>query len=57
MRFISKYRKHRFASPLLLLFALFGIGLTFSVASATEAPKTVDAAARSTLIAEGQQIF
>jgi ubiquinol-cytochrome c reductase cytochrome c subunit len=57
MKLISKYRRHRFATPLLLLFALFGVGLTFSVASATEAPTTVDAAARSTLIAEGQQIF
>ena len=57
MKFISKYRRHKFATPLLLLFALFGVGLTFSVASATEAPTTVDAAARSTLIAEGQQIF
>ena len=57
MKFISKYRRHKFATPLLLLFALFGIGLTFSVASATEAPTAVDAAARSTLIAEGQQIF
>jgi len=57
MKFISKYRRHKFATPLLLLFALFGIGLTFSVASATETPTAVDAAARSTLIAEGQQIF
>ena len=57
MKFISKYRKHKFAAPLLLLFALTGVGLTFSVASATEAPKAVDAAARSTLIEEGQQIF
>lgn len=57
MKFISKYRRHRFASPLLLLFALTGIGLTVSVASATEAPKVVDQAARSTLIEEGQQIF
>ncbi len=57
MKFISKYRRHKFATPLLLLFALFGIGLTFSVATATEAPTSVAAAARSTLIAEGQQIF
>jgi ubiquinol-cytochrome c reductase cytochrome c subunit len=57
MKFISKYRKHKLAAPLLLLFALTGLGLTFSVASATEAPKVVDAAARSTLIEEGQQIF
>ena len=57
MKFISKYRRHKFATPLLLLLALFGIGLTFSVASATEAPTAFDAAARSTLIAEGPQIY
>jgi ubiquinol-cytochrome c reductase cytochrome c subunit len=45
------------ATPLLLLFALFGIGLTFSVASATEAPNAVNAQVKSTLIKEGQQIF
>ena len=50
MKFISKDRKHKLAAPLLLLFALTGRVLTFSVASATEAPKAVDAAARSTLI-------
>ena len=43
MKFLSKYRRHKLATPLLLLFALFGIGLTFSVASATEAPKGVNA--------------
>ena len=57
MKFLSKYRRHKLATPLLLLFALFGIGLTFSVASATEAPKAVNAQAKSTLIEEGQQIF
>jgi ubiquinol-cytochrome c reductase cytochrome c subunit len=57
MKFLSKYRRHKFATPLLLLFALFGIGLTFSVASATEAPTAITAQAKSTLIEEGQQIF
>ena len=57
MKFLSKYRRHKLATPLLLFFALFGIGLTFSVASATEAPKTVNAQSKSTLIEEGQQIF
>ncbi len=57
MKFLSKYRRHKLATPLLLFFALFGIGLTFSVASATEAPKAVNAQSKSTLIEEGQQIF
>jgi ubiquinol-cytochrome c reductase cytochrome c subunit len=57
MKFLSKYRRHKFATPLLLLFALFGIGLTFSAASATEAPNAITAQAKSTLIEEGQQIF
>ena len=57
MKFLSKYRRHKLATPLLLFFALFGIGLTFSVASATEAPKAVNAQFKSSLIEEGQQIF
>ena len=57
MKFLSKYRRHKLATPLLLFFALFGIGLTFSVASATEATKAVNAQSKSTLIEKGQQIF
>jgi ubiquinol-cytochrome c reductase cytochrome c subunit len=56
MRKISKFRRSAFASPLLLVVALFAIGTTFSVASATDTPAlTVDQ--RSAQIAEGKQIF
>jgi len=53
---LSRYRRHKTAAPLLLVFALLGIGGTFSIASATTASETstVD---RSTLIEEGRQIF
>ena len=56
MRKLSKFRRSSFASPLLLVAALFAIGTTFSVASATDTPElTVDQ--RSAQIAEGKQIF
>ena len=56
MRKLSKFRRSSFASPLLLVAALFAIGTTFSVASATDTPAlTVDQ--RSAQIAEGKQIF
>ena len=56
MKRISRYRRHRAAGPLLLIFALLTIGTTFSVASAVTADETkvVD---RSVLIEEGRQIF
>lgn len=56
MKRLSRYRRHKTAAPLLLVFALLGIGGTFSIASATTASETstVD---RSTLIEEGRQIF
>jgi ubiquinol-cytochrome c reductase cytochrome c subunit len=53
---LSRYRRHRFAGPILLVFALFMIGTTFSVASAT-ARLAGSAMSRSTAIAEGRQIF
>ncbi|MGA0079163.1 MAG: c-type cytochrome [Candidatus Nanopelagicus sp.] len=57
MRFISKYRKHKLAKPLLLLFSLCALGFTFSIATAAPASNSMAADARSTLIEEGQQIF
>jgi ubiquinol-cytochrome c reductase cytochrome c subunit len=53
---LSRFRRHKAAAPLLLIFALLGIGGTFSVASATTANET-NAVERSTLIEEGRQIF
>ena len=56
MKRLSRYRRHRFAGPVLLVFALFMIGTTFSVASASTRAST-NALARTTAIQEGQQIF
>jgi len=56
MKKLSRLRRNTFASPLLLVIALFAIGTTFSVASATDQTElTVDQ--RSAQIAEGKQIF
>jgi ubiquinol-cytochrome c reductase cytochrome c subunit len=53
---LSRFRRHRAAGPILLLFALFTIGTTFSVAGAsTNSPMTAEA--RSAAIEEGRQIF
>lgn len=57
MKFISKYRRHKLAIPFLLAVALGGLGFTFSIASATEATNSMSASERSTLIAEGKEIF
>ena len=56
MKRISRYRRHKAAGPFLLLFALFAIGTTFNVASATTSAETT-AADRSVQIEEGRQIF
>jgi ubiquinol-cytochrome c reductase cytochrome c subunit len=53
---LSRYRRHKAAAPLLLIFALLGIGTTFSIASATTTAETTTAD-RSALIEEGRQIF
>ena len=56
MKRLSRFRRHRAVAPLLLILALLGIGMTFSVAgAATSTPLT--AAERSALIDEGQRIF
>ena len=56
MKRLSRYRRHRFAGPILLVFALFIIGTTFTVASATTGLND-SAMSRSTAIKEGRQIF
>ena len=56
MKRLSHYRIHRFAGPVLLLFALFMVGTTFSVATASTRQSS-SVLSRSTSIAEGQQIF
>ncbi len=56
MKRLSRYRRHKAVGPTLLIFALFAIGTTFSVASATTTSQTTKAD-RSALIEEGRQIF
>ena len=56
MKKISKLRRSAFASPLLLVLALFAIGTTFSVASATTKTE-LSVEQRSAQIAEGKNIF
>lgn len=56
MKRLSRYRRHRFAGPILLVFALFMIGTTFSVASATTRLAS-NAMSRTAAIDEGRQLF
>ncbi|ASY19890.1 ubiquinol-cytochrome c reductase cytochrome c subunit [Candidatus Planktophila vernalis] len=56
MKRLSRYRRHKAAGPMLLIFALLAIGTTFSVASAT-VTETQSVLDRSASIEEGKQIF
>ncbi len=56
MKRLSRYRRHRFAGPVLLVFALFMIGATFSVASANTR-LAARVMSRTAAIDEGRQIF
>ena len=56
MRKLSRLRRHRFASPLLLVAALIVLGTTYSVA-ATSTQTTQMSSATSTQIDEGKSIF
>ena len=54
----SRFRRARFASPVLLLIALTAVGTTFSAISArAENTATATPAARSAQIEEGRQLF
>ena len=56
MKRLSRHRRHRAVAPLLLIFALLGIGTTFQVAgAATTSPMTAEE--RTAAIAEGKEIF
>jgi ubiquinol-cytochrome c reductase cytochrome c subunit len=50
MKFLSKYRRHKFATPLLLMIALGALGFTYSVATAAPAKNSMSASAKTTLI-------
>ncbi len=54
---LSRYRRHRFATPALMLVALIAVGSTFSVASALTANKETTQSAMSTQVSEGKSIF
>lgn len=57
MKFISKYRRHRFAGPLLLLVGLLFVGFGYSVAQAASENVALSSSDKATLIAEGKEIF
>ncbi len=57
MRFISKYRRHRFAGPLLLLAGLLVVGFSYTVAQAASQNVVSNPSDKATLIAEGKEIF
>ena len=57
MKYLSRFRRHRFAGPLLLSFALVIAGITFSVAQAQTVATTTVSGDKATLIAEGKEIF
>ncbi len=57
MKRLSKYRRHKFATPVLIIVALSILGFTFSAATAAPAKSTLAASEKSTLIAEGKEIF
>ena len=57
MGFISKYRRHRFAGPLLLLAGLLFVGFGYTVAQAASEEIALTSSDKATLIAEGKEIF
>jgi ubiquinol-cytochrome c reductase cytochrome c subunit len=57
MKRLSKYRRHKFATPVLIIVALSTLGFTFSAATAAPAKSTLAASAKTTLIAEGKELF
>ena len=53
MAYLSRYRRHRFAMPVLLMMALSVVGVGFNIARA-ETTKVVATSDKATLIAEGK---
>ena len=54
---ISRFRRHKLATPILLIGALIALGTTFSIASAVPASTKMETSATSTQIAEGKKLF
>ena len=57
MKKLSKFRRHKFATPVLILVALSSLGFTFSAATAAPAKSTMSASAKSTMVEEGKALF
>ena len=54
---LSRFRRHRFAGPALLVVALITMGTTFQVASALPNSSKMETTPKSTLIEEGKRIY
>lgn len=57
MKYLSRFRRHRFAGPLLLLAGLLFVGFGYTVAQAASQTVVTANSDKTTLIAEGKQIF
>jgi ubiquinol-cytochrome c reductase cytochrome c subunit len=57
MKRLSRYRRHRFAAPALIIAALISIGTTFSIATALPSQQRMEVSSQTTMIQEGKQIF
>ena len=57
MKKLSKFRRHKFATPVLILIALSSLGFTFSAATAAPAKSSMAASSKSTLVEEGKRLF
>ena len=57
MAYLSKYRRHRFAMPVLLMMALSVVGVGFNIARAETTKVVASTSDKATLIAEGKEIF
>ena len=57
MKRLSRYRRHRFAAPALIIAALISIGTTFSMATALPSQQRMEVSSQTTMIKEGKQIF
>jgi ubiquinol-cytochrome c reductase cytochrome c subunit len=57
MKSISKFRRHKFAAPVLVVAALLTVGSAFSMASALPSAQKMTTTATTTQIAEGKRLF
>ena len=54
---LNKFRRQKFAGPVLVVAALLTIGSAFSIASALPSAQKSEVSAQSTMVDEGKQIF